>query len=147
MRLHGALFDKIVYNCAANLEFHTYILLSEYEKGSVITENFGSSFFRMIDQKEDKKVENKRELSMNEMEKVSGGVQRTVNTGVDGLDAALRAEPRKSSRQIGHLPNGVRVDTVSDTPVFDKESGRNFVQVNANGKTGWIAASIIGLPR
>ena len=34
---------------------------------------------------------------------------RTVNTGVDGLDAAVRAEARKSSKQIGHLPNGTKV--------------------------------------
>ena len=72
---------------------------------------------------------------------------RTVNTGVDGLDAAVRAEARKSSKQIGHLPNGTKVETVSDELVFDPEAGRNFVQVHFNGQTGWIASSILGLPR
>ena len=38
---------------------------------------------------------------------------RTVNTGVDGLDAAVRAEARKSSKQIGHLPNDTKVETAS----------------------------------
>lgn len=87
------------------------------------------------------------ELNMNEMAKVNGGVGRTVNTGVSGLNAALRAEPKKSSKQIGSIPNGTRVDTVSDQLVYDPEAGRNFVQVNWNGKTGWVAASILGLPR
>ena len=89
----------------------------------------------------------KRELSTEEMSRATGGVWRVVNTGVEGLDAALRADARKSSRQIGHLSNGTPVDTVTDNLVYDPESGRNFVQVTVNGKTGWIAASIIGLPR
>ena len=89
----------------------------------------------------------KKELSTEEMGQVSGGVWRTVQTGVQGLDAALRAEARKSSRQIGHVSNGTQVDTVTDQLVYDPDSGRNFVQVTVNGKTGWIAASIIGLPR
>ena len=92
-------------------------------------------------------MEERKELGMEEMEKASGGVWRTVNTGIEGMDAALRAEPRKSSRQIGHLPNGTQVDTVSDQLVYDPEAQRNFVQITVNGKTGWIAASIIGLKR
>ena len=87
------------------------------------------------------------ELNMEQMEQVSGGTWHTVNTGVSGLDAALRAEPRKSSRQIGHIPNGVSVDTVSDQLVYDGESRRHFVQVMVNGKTGWIASSILGMRR
>ena len=54
------------------------------------------------------------ELNLNDMEKVNGGVGRTVNTGVQGLNAALRLEPRKSSKQIGSIPNGERVETVTD---------------------------------
>ncbi len=92
-------------------------------------------------------MENKTELNMNEMEKVTGGVYRTVDTGIPGMDAALRAEPRKSSKQIGHLPTGTQVDTVSDQLVYDPESGRNFVQITVGGKTGWIASSIVGLKR
>ena len=87
-----------------------------------------------------------QELNLNEMEQASGGMVRTVNTGLNGVNAALRAEPRKASRQIGSIPNGIRVDTLSGL-VYDPASGRNFVQVNANGKVGWIAASIVGLKR
>ena len=88
-----------------------------------------------------------KELNMNEMEQVIGGIMRTVNTGVSGLDAALRADASKSSRQIGHIPNGVQVNTVTDELVYDPVSGRHFVKVSYNGKTGWVASSILGLPR
>lgn len=87
------------------------------------------------------------ELNMEQMEKVTGGVVHTINTGVDGLDAALRAEPRKNSKQIGHIANGTRVNTISDTLVYDPIAQRNFVQVEYEGKTGWIASSILGLKR
>lgn len=92
-------------------------------------------------------MENKRELEPNEMEQVTGGVWRTVNTGVSGLKAALRAGPGKNTKQIASLPNGTQVDTVTDQVVFDSSSGRNFVEVTVDGKRGWIAASIVGLPR
>ena len=89
-----------------------------------------------------------KELNLNEMEQVNGGVWRTVNTGVDGLNAALRDGPsKKGTKQIASLPNGTQVDTVTDQVVYDPASGRNYVQVTVNGKTGWIAASIVGLPR
>lgn len=87
------------------------------------------------------------ELNLNDMEKVSGGVNRTVNTGVDGLNAALRAEPRKNSKQIGSVPNGSVVDTVTDQLIYDPVAGRNFVQVNWNGQIGYIASSIVGMRR
>ena len=90
---------------------------------------------------------NMNELSLNEMEKVTGGTNRTINTGIDGVDAAIREEPRKSSRQIGHLPNGTKVDTISDTLVYDPEAQRHFVQIQFNGITGWVASSILGLKR
>ena len=87
------------------------------------------------------------ELDLNAMSNVSGGTDRMVNTGVAGLNAALRAEPRKGSRQITSIPNGEHVDTLTNQLVHDNESGRNFVQVSYKGIVGWIAASIIGMPR
>ena len=87
------------------------------------------------------------ELDLESMAKATGGTGRTVNTGVSGLNAALRAEPRKSSKQIGSIPNGTKVELVSNQLVFDSEAGRNFVQVNYNGKVGWVASSLVGLPR
>ncbi len=89
-----------------------------------------------------------KELDLNEIAQASGGVWRTVNTGVDGLNAKLRDGPsKKGTKQIASLPNGTQVDTLTDQLVYDPASGRNFVQVNANEKVGWIAASIVGLPR
>jgi len=93
-------------------------------------------------------MDNIRELKPDEMEQVTGGVWRTVNTGVSGLNAALRDGPsKKGTKQIDSLPNGTQVDTVTDQTVYDPASGRNYVEVRVNGKQGWIAASIIGLPR
>lgn len=88
------------------------------------------------------------ELNLNEMEQVTGGVLRTVDTGIPDMNAKLRNGPSmEGTKQIASLPNGTVVDTVTDELVRDPKSGRNFVQVTVNGKTGWIAASIIGLPR
>ena len=89
-----------------------------------------------------------RKLTPDEMEQVIGGVSRIVNTGVDGLNAALRNGPSKNgTKQIASIPNGTRVETITDQLVFDPDSGRNYVEVAVNNKRGWIAASIIGLPR
>ena len=97
-------------------------------------------------------MDNRQELSLEAMEMVTGGVKRTVNTGIDGLNAAIRAEASKASRQIASLPTGTVVDTVTDQTFRDPQSGRNYVQItftdkNGNSATGWIAASIVGLPR
>ena len=94
---------------------------------------------------------NMKELSMDEMDRVSGGVYRTVNTGSD-LNAAVRSGPSKSDGQIASLPNGTLVDTVTDKLVYDGASGRHFVEVtftdkNGNSRTGWIASSILGMKR
>ena len=87
------------------------------------------------------------ELNLNDMEQVTGGVGRTVNTGVQGLNAALRLEPRKASKQIGSIPNGSHVDTIDNVLHYDPAAGRNFVLVSWNGKVGYVASSIVGLPR
>lgn len=97
-------------------------------------------------------MEKKIELSLDQMEEVTGGVNRTVNTGVADLKAAVRKEASKGSKQIASLSNGTIVDTVSDTLVFDPVSKRNFVEVtfydqSGTARRGWVAASILGMPR
>ena len=92
-------------------------------------------------------MSNQKELNLNEMEQVTGGVWHTVNTGVADLNAAFRAEAKKSSKQIGSIPNGTQVDTVSDELFWDPVAKRHFVKVNYNGKVGYVASSILGLPR
>ena len=93
-----------------------------------------------------------KELSLDEMNQVSGGVYRTVDTGKEGLNAAVRSGPSKGERQIASLPNGTVVDTVSDQLIDDPVAGRHFVEVrytdrNGQVKTGWIASSIMGMKR
>ena len=93
-------------------------------------------------------MEEMKELNVNDLDRVAGGVWRTVNTGVPGQNAKLRNGPStQGTKQIASLPNGTQVDTVTDETVYDPVSRRNFVEVTVNGKTGWIAASIIGMPR
>lgn len=90
-------------------------------------------------------------LSMDALENVIGGVNRTINTGVDGLNAAIRIAPGKGNKQIASLVNGTTVNTLTD-PIYDQASGRNWVQIEFTDKygqlqTGWVAASILGYRR
>ena len=92
------------------------------------------------------------ELSLDALEQVAGGVQRTVDTGIPGVSAAIRNGASTEAKWIAALPTGSVVDTVTDKLVFDEVSGRNFVEItftDKNGKParGWVAASIVGLPR
>ncbi len=108
--------------------------------------------FSTREKKGEKTMEDKKELNLDEMETIQGGVQRTVNTGIQGVHAAIRAKATKDSAQIASVVNGTVVDTVTDQLYYDPVSNRNFVEVryvDKNGKSGvgWIAASIVGMPR
>lgn len=92
-----------------------------------------------------------KELSLDQMEQVSGGVVRTINTNTTDK-AAIRNGPGKGNKQIAALINGTQVDTVTDQVVYDPVSKRNYVEITFIDKTGatrtgWVAASIVGLPR
>ncbi len=97
-------------------------------------------------------MENMKEVGLEALEQATGGVKRVVNTGTDDK-AAIRSDPWKGKRnQIDALVNGTIVDTITDQLVYDETSGRNYVKIkysNSKGQTsyGWIAASIVGLPR
>ena len=88
------------------------------------------------------------ELSMDELEKVTGGAIATVNTGTPEK-AAIRESPG-NGHIITSLLNGTQVDTVGDL-FYDAGTGRNWIKVRFKYKgkitTGWIAASIVGLKR
>ena len=95
---------------------------------------------------------NKIELGLDAMEQVTGGVVRTINTGIPGQNAAIRNGASVNAGWIASLPSGTQVDTVTDKVVYDPASGRNFVEINftdknGNARVGWVAASIVGLPR
>ena len=92
------------------------------------------------------------ELTTEMMEQVTGGVQRTVDTGIPGTHAAIRSGASTEAKWIAALPSGTVVDTVTDKLVYDPVSNRNFVEISFTGKDGkpargWVAASIVGLPR
>ena len=97
-------------------------------------------------------MDNRNELKPEEMEQVTGGVWRTIDTGIPGKNAAIRSGASVNAGQIASLPSGTQVDTVTDKVVYDDASGRNFVEIRFTDKygkpgTGWVAASIVGLPR
>ena len=95
--------------------------------------------------------ENKRKIiSGDALEKVTGGVLRTVNTGTSDK-AVVRSGPSTGKRQIASLVNGSQVNTIGN-PVYDEASGRNWIKVSftdENGalKTGWMATSLLGMKR
>ena len=96
--------------------------------------------------------ENMQELDLDTLDQVVGGVHRTINTGIPGKSAAIRSDASTEASWIAGLPSGTVVDTVTDQLVRDKVSGRNFVEIdftdkNGNIRRGWVAASIVGLPR
>ena len=100
-----------------------------------------------------KPEEKMNELSLNEMEQVSGGKSRTVNTGISGVNAALRKGPSKGSRQLTSIPNGTTVNTLNENNlVWDDVARRYFVEIefydqNGGYHTGWVASSLVGLKR
>ncbi len=93
----------------------------------------------------------KRELDLNELDQVAGGTRRMINTNTDSK-AQIRSSPEivPGNRQDS-LVNGTYVDTVDDTLIYDPISGRNFVEITYTikgvEKTGYVAASIVGLKR
>ena len=83
-------------------------------------------------------TENKN-LNEKELENVTGGVYRVVNTG-DSRDAAIRNAPGLSTTIIGTLPNGTMANT---TGRFVQVDGRNWAEIDAPMR-GWIKGSILG---
>ena len=74
-----------------------------------------------------------------DLEKVSGGVGRIVNTG-DSRDAAIRVMPGLNTTIIGTLPNGTVANT---TGRFVRADGRNWAEIDYPIQ-GWIKGSILG---
>ena len=74
-----------------------------------------------------------------DLENVSGGAYRVVNTG-DDRNAAIRVMPGLNTTIIGSLPNGTMANT---TGRFTRVDGRNWVEIDYPMK-GWIKGSILG---
>ena len=78
-------------------------------------------------------------INEQELENVSGGEYRVVNTG-DSRNAATRSAPGLNTPIIGSLPNGTWANT---TGRFTHVDGRNWAEINAP-MWGWIKGSILG---
>ncbi len=99
---------------------------------------------------DNEKNPNKNELTPDMLDNVVGGVFRTVDTGTTDK-AAVHSGQDTGTKQIAALENGSVVDTIGNS-VYDSTSGRNFIQISFTDKygkaqIGWIAASLVGLPR
>ena len=78
-------------------------------------------------------------LKDQELENVSGGEFRTVNTG-DSRDAAIRAYPALNAPVIAVLPNGTAANS---TGKFTYADGRNWAEIDYSVR-GWIKGAILG---
>ena len=74
-----------------------------------------------------------------DLENVSGGAYRVVNTG-DDRNAAIRVMPGLNTTIIGSLPNGTWANT---TGRFTRVDGRNWAEIDSP-MWGWIKGSILG---
>ena len=81
----------------------------------------------------------KTNLIDQELENVSGGEYRVVNTG-DSRNAAIRSAPGLNTPIIGSLPNGTWANTTGN---FTRADGRNWAEINYP-MWGWIKGSILG---
>ncbi|MBQ6385165.1 MAG: SH3 domain-containing protein [Lachnospiraceae bacterium] len=81
-------------------------------------------------------------LNPEELENVSGGATREVDTG-SSSNAAVRSGPGKSYPQVASLENGTIVRT---TGCMEYEDGRNWCEISSP-VYGWIASSILGYGR
>ena len=81
-------------------------------------------------------------IDTQDLENVSGGINRIVDTG-DERNAAVRVEPGVNHAQIGSLPNGTMANA---TGRFASADGRNWAEIDFPVK-GWIKASILGFDR
>ena len=74
-----------------------------------------------------------------ELENVSGGEGRIVNTG-DYRDAAIRSYPGLNAPVVATLVNGTQANS---TGRFTYADGRNWAEINYPVQ-GWIKGAILG---
>ena len=83
----------------------------------------------------------KKNLTGKELDGISGGVMRTVNTGM-ALDAVVRSGPGMQYGQIGSLKNQTQVNTTGNTS-YNPTDGRTWYEINYP-MYGWMAGSLLG---
>ena len=86
-------------------------------------------------------MEDKKALNSEEMNGVSGGILREVNTH-QTVDAVVRSGPGLMYGQIGSLKNGTQVNTTGNTS-YNPMDGRTWYEINYP-LYGWMAGSLLG---
>lgn len=91
------------------------------------------------------------ELSLNDMEQVTGGATAPIQTGDDQHAGVWKSfEDIATKKASASLANGTVVN-ITGAPRYHEAKGRHYVQIEylKKGvvKTGWVAASIVGLGR
>ena len=86
-------------------------------------------------------MEEKKALNNEEMNGVSGGVYRTVDTRKP-MDAVVRSGPGMSYQQIASLKNGTQVNTTGNNS-YNPQDGRTWYEINYP-MYGWMAGSLLG---
>ena len=81
----------------------------------------------------------KNMLNDQELESVTGGEWRVVNTG-DSRDAAIRSYPGLNAPVVATLHNGTQANATNN---FQQADGRNWVYITAPVQ-GWIKGAILG---
>ena len=91
------------------------------------------------------------ELSLNELEQVTGGKVAYISTGEDQNAGIWKKWDSIGIKKADDsLENGTAVNIVG-TPRYHRAKGRNYVEIEykkkGSKKKGWVAASIVGLKR
>ncbi len=80
-----------------------------------------------------------KNMNEQELENVTGGEYRTVNTG-DSRDAAIRSFPGLNAPVVATLANGT---VANSTGRFTYADGRNWAEIDYPVR-GWIKGAILG---
>lgn len=83
----------------------------------------------------------KKALSSEDMNGVSGGVTRIVDTK-RAMDAVVRSGPGTQYPQIASLKNGTQVNTTGNMS-YNQIDGRTWYEINYP-MYGWMAGSLLG---
>ncbi len=95
----------------------------------------------MFSDKEEGKVTDKINLNEDELQNVSGGVTRTVDTK-QPVDAVVRSGPGLNYPQTASLKSGTQVNTTGNTSVNGYD-GRTWYEINYP-LYGWMSGELLG---
>jgi hypothetical protein len=86
-------------------------------------------------------MSDKKVLNSDELNGVSGGVSRIVDTK-QPMDAVVRSGPGMTYPQIGSLRNGTQVNTTGNAS-YNPQDGRTWYEINYP-MYGWMWGTLLG---